>query len=338
VATAPPIESNDGMNEPMPAFARTTTGEPHARRRRELLARHPEIRRLAGYDRRTAVVTAVVAAVQIALAAATARAHLRWYLVLAGAYVIGAPLTHWLSMAIHETSHRLAARTARGNGAVALIANLPMLLPVAFTFHRYHLDHHRCLDVLGADTDLPLDFEVRWVGRSPVRKALWLFLHPLVYIARGFTFAKRPNRQELANVALMIAVDVALGLAFGPAALAYLAVSFYFAHGLHPVAAHFVHEHYTFTEGQETYSYYGPINWIAFNVGYHNEHHDFMNVSGWRLPELRRLVPDYAKLTSHRSWTCVLARFISDPAMSYGSRLVRTKEDFLRARLRPEAS
>jgi sphingolipid delta-4 desaturase len=48
-------------------------------------------------------------------------------------------------------------------------------------------------------------------------------------------------------------------------------------------------------------------------------------VSGWRLPELRRIVPDYAKLASHSSWTGVLWRFITDPAMSYGSRIVRAR-------------
>jgi sphingolipid 4-desaturase/C4-monooxygenase len=73
---------------------------------------------------------------------------------------------------------------------------------------------------------------------------------------------------------------------------------------LHPVAAHFIHEHYTFAENQETYSYYGPLNLVTFNVGYHVEHHDFMRVPGWRLPELHALMPQrYNALVSHRSWT-----------------------------------
>ncbi len=310
-------------------FEWTEAGEPHGRRRKELLARQPEIRALFGYDRRTAWVTFAVVLAQLLLAAAfgwqhqTGGAAGRWWAVLLGSCLIGAPLTHWLAMAIHETSHRLAARTAWANTAIALIANTAMVLPLAMTFNRYHLNHHTRLGVLGEDTDLPIAFERAHIRNSIARKLVWLFFHPLVYLLRGLTFAKPPSRGELLNGVLSLAVDVVLTQALGGTALAYLALSFFFALGLHPVAGHFIHEHYTFSRGQETSSYYGPLNWITFNVGYHNEHHDFMNIPGWRLPELKARVPEYSLLTSDDSWTHVLWQFVTDPKLGYSSRIVR---------------
>lgn len=60
----------------------------------------------------------------------------------------------------------------------------------------------------------------------------------------------------------------------------------------------FTLEHYTFVEGFETYSYYGPFNYITFNVGYHNERKIFyfslrkvncFDISRSRFPKYSRL-------------------------------------------------
>merc|ERR1719506_2624283 len=83
------------------------------------------------------------------------------------------------------------------------------------------------------------------------------------------------------NWASQIAFDVAIYCIWGWKPLFYFVFCIFLAGGLHPCAGHFISEHYVFPHldaMQETYSYYGPLNWLTWNVGYHNEHHDFCNI------------------------------------------------------------
>ncbi|GBP24887.1 Sphingolipid delta(4)-desaturase DES1 [Eumeta japonica] len=85
---------------------------------------------------------------------------------------------------------------------------------------------------------------------------------------------------------LETSVDIKVSKPRGWKVLMYLVLGSLMATGLHPISGHLICEHYMFRKGFETYSYYGPLNWITFNVGYHNEHHDFPAVPGRRLPEV----------------------------------------------------
>ena len=104
----------------------------------------------------------------------------------------------------------------------------------------------------------------------------------------------------------------------------FLLLSLFFAGSIHPTAGHFISEHYVFEEGQETYSYYGPLNKITFNVGYHNEHHDFPTIPGSRLPELKKMAPEfYDSLHAHHSWIGVIYGFLFNKDITLFSRTKR---------------
>ncbi len=126
------------------------------------------------------------------------------------------------------------------------------------------------------------------------------------------------------NYLVEISFLAALTYFFGWGALAYLALASVFSIGLHPVGARWIQEHYVLYKNQETYSYYGPLNKVAFNVGYHNEHHDLMRVPWSRLPQVRAIAPEmYNNLYFHMSWTKLLIQFLTDPKLGLFSRVTR---------------
>ena len=93
--------------------------------------------------------------------------------------------------------------------------------------------------------------------------------------------------------------------------------------GWHPIAAHFIAEHYVMGDNMETASYYGWMNALTFNVGLHNEHHDFPLVPWSRLFELERIGKYRETLPYHESWIRVWWTFITDPAVTLYNRVKR---------------
>jgi len=127
------------------------------------------------------------------------------------------------------------------------------------------------------------------------------------------------------NVFVQIVFMGLVWVVLGPKAMVFLVASFFFSVGLHPLGARWIQEHYLLNGDQETFSYYGPLNTVAFNVGYHNEHHDFPSVPWNKLPQIRSIAPaSYNALVYHTSWTKLFIRFLFDKEISLFSRVVRS--------------
>jgi sphingolipid delta-4 desaturase len=312
------------MRPMQPGFAWSGEHEPHAERRRQMLLKYPQLKQLYGPCWRTKYVCTALVATQLGLAFALGDSP--WWLILLVAYGVGGVINQALLLAIHELSHNLAFRKPWHNRAFAMFVNLPIGVPVAETFRYYHLLHHVHQGDEQLDTDLPTELEGRML-RGRFSKLVWLAFQGFAYALRPlFVHPKKPSGTELVNLLLQVAFNIAVIYFWSGKALAYLPISSLLVMGLHPIAGHYISEHYVFRPGQETYSYYGPLNVLAFNVGYHNEHHDFPYIAGSRLPRLRAMAPEfYDTLLAHRSWAGTLWQFVMRADIGGYSRLKRRR-------------
>jgi sphingolipid delta-4 desaturase len=299
----------------------------HRGRRAAILAQRPEVKRLFGYCAGTALVTATLVVGQIALAFSMVDAP--WYVAAIAAVFLGAFISHCLNVVVHEACHNLVLRTTALNKAIAIFANLPGLVPTAIGFRFYHLLHHRFLGQPRLDGDVCLAWEKRLFAAKPGRKLLWLLLLPLFYgVIHPLQVRERLplDRWAVANAVVVIGFGIGVLVLLGSSPYLYLALSTYLSVGPHPTGAHILQEHVNY--GGLSYvnaSYYGPMNAISLNHGYHLEHHDFVNVPGPRLPRLRQLAPEfYSARFTHRSRLLSLWQFIMDPRLGIDSRVTAT--------------
>ncbi len=173
-------------------------------------------------------------------------------------------------------------------------------------------------------------WEARLIGNTFVGKALWLLFFPIFQSLRPprLREIKFVNKWTIINWVVVFSFDIILIYFFGWNSILYLFASLFFSIGLHPLGARWIQEHYLSAPPQETYSYYGPLNVLALNVGYHNEHHDFPSIPWNNLPKLKTTAPEfYNNLYFHKSWTKLLFKFLFDPKFSLFSRIVRTNRE-----------
>jgi len=299
------------------------TDEPHATRRKEILAKYPQVKELFGHDPNTKYIVTLWVLSQFGLAYLLRDSS--WGLICLIAYCYGAFAAQALFLAMHEITHNLAFSKTLYNRFLGFFANTPTVVPHFSMFAKYHMEHHKYQGVDGVDADVPSTYEGNFFTNT-LKKTVWVFFQVVFYIIRPLLLKpKKPGMWEAINWTTCFVVDILIYNAYGVKPLVYMFLSGFFGCGLHPIAGHFIAEHYVFVKGQETYSYYGPLNLITFNVGYHNEHHDFPRIPGSRLPELKKMCPEYYdNLPSYNSWTKVVWDYITDPEVGPFSRVKRS--------------
>jgi sphingolipid delta-4 desaturase len=306
-------------------FVYSENQEPHRLRTKKILQQHPEVRNLIGKNRYT--IFAILGLVLFQVGLAWLLKGSSWWLIFGAAYLLGAFADHSLFVMIHECAHHLLFKSRAANRLAGILANLPQLFPSSISFERYHIKHHSFQGIHELDADLPNRWEARLINNYFIGKCIWLMFYPLFQIFRINRLREiKPFDGWVAlNWGLEAIFVAAIWYFLGPKAVVYLLASFFFSVGLHPLGARWIQEHYlTDDEKQETHSYYGWLNVVAFNVGHHNEHHDFPSIPWNKLPKIRKTAPEYYNtLYYHTSWIALFFRFLFDKEISLYHRILR---------------
>ena len=305
-------------------FIYSNDNEPHSQRRKELITKYgPSLNKLFGHEPLTKYIVFGLVSTQLYLSYLLSddMFSLKFCLIT---YFVGATITQSLFLAIHEISHNLAFKNATHNKLLGMFTNIPILFPMFITFKGYHQEHHKYQGDVELDTDIPTYYEAKLLS-SKAGKIFFLLNQTWFYAIRPiFMKQQELTRWHALNLFIQLIADYMILYYLGFGAIIYLLACIHLAGSIHPCASHFIAEHYVFIKDIETHSYYGWLNNLCFNVGYHNEHHDFPNVPWSRLPKLHSLAKtEYNILPYHDSWTKVLWTFINNSNVTLFNRIKR---------------
>ncbi|SCU80349.1 LADA_0B06766g1_1 [Lachancea dasiensis] len=362
---APDVSSEIGI---LDNFYWVSHKEPHAVRRHAILKSHPEVKQLMGHEPRTKYIVCGVVALQCTMAYLlrdTSPLSLKFWLC---AYVVGATANQNIFLAIHELSHNLAFRKIWHNKLFSVFTNTPIGIPYAASFAPYHQLHHKFLGDEVYDTDIPTKLEAIVLSSVLGKAFFATFQIFFYAFRPMFVTSIPMSPLHLINVAYQLAFDYIWIQNFGFNSFLYFLISAFLAGSLHPCSGHFIAEHYLLNleealaggklaykntpaekesihstdESQvsrkdvefhkdyalETYSYYGILNVFTWNVGLHNEHHDFPFIPWSRLWELNRMCPEYYQnLPKHDSWCKVLWDFVFTEDVTLYNRTKRVNKN-----------
>jgi sphingolipid delta-4 desaturase len=335
-APTPPADPTSAATSPGPSDGRIS---PQARRhnalRRQVLTAHPELRAATGPDPRTVLALPVLLALHWGVAWLVSDAPV-WAIFLA-AFTLGQILIHAAGSLVHETAHNLIFRRPLPKrlfdlGLEWILSSYGRQLIYQYehiTSHHPHIgdyEHdYEHEDICAFQSRMQLRADNPRLQRLLTVFTLIVHALPLGSIlgdgvigwanARASGRPQRDAQREIGaarppagQMRLFMAVSALSNLTMlwllGPWALLYhiWALSLFLGKlGVWNLGQS-LSEHEGTDEITPTRSYYGPLNWLLFNTGYHNEHHTFPNVAWTRLPLLHRTAPEVFDVVAEKSY------------------------------------
>jgi len=196
-------------------FEWTESEEPHAGRRKEILEKYPQIKKLYGTDPNFKWIVAAMVLTQLGMLFLIP--CLPWMLTMGLAYCFGGVINHSLMLAIHEISHSRAFgyNKPTANRIAGILANLPIGIPFSVSFKKYHMEHHRYQGDEVLDTDIPTELEAKLFDTT-MGKMAWMFLQPFFYALRPMIVNPQvPSVLEIVNVVIQLTFNALVYHFFG---------------------------------------------------------------------------------------------------------------------------
>lgn len=298
----------------------------HIRIRDQALAQNPRLRGLAGTNPWTACIVPLLLVLHWGTAALVAQSG-SITVGFAVALFVGQLLMHSAGTLVHETAHRLIFRGRLSK--LALDLGLEIVLASygrQLTYQYEHVtSHHAHLGDYAGDYEFEDACHAR--ARRSMRlnnpalnrilTVITLLLHALplgflvsdivvprllrLWSGKGIRDSRRhvkarqvPPALRLLFALVSVLSNATLAYLFGWLALLYhvWALSLFLGKLGVTNLGQSLSEHEGDNEQHPTYSYYGPLNTILLNTGYHNEHHTFPNVPWNHLPRLKAAAPN----------------------------------------------